>query len=225
VLQPSRRSPDLPLRAPAGGTFKDSYGSLDIHHNGRAIMTTEPNGAAFDARSASGVGDELKEDAAHLRHAVEDRARAEAETRKGQAADALGSASSALGNAADELERNADAPDWLAAAVKQAAGKIDAMASQIEGRTIDEIGQNVADFARKNPGAFLAASAAAGFAAARVLRAGADRSDDHHTGQAPHRSANDSNAARQSGGFGDDNGVVTGGLAEAVERDIGGVAP
>lgn len=188
-------------------------------------MTTEPYGASFDARSASGAGDELKEDAAHLRHAVEDRARDEAETRKGQAADALGSASSALNNAADELERNVDAPDWLAAAVKQAAGKIDAMARQIEGRTIDEMGQNVADFARRNPGAFLAASAAAGFAAARVLRAGAARNDEPHHGQAADRTANDRGPARQDGGFGDDNGVVTGGLAAAVERDIGGVAP
>ncbi|MDM7955731.1 hypothetical protein [Blastomonas sp.] len=196
-------------------------------------MTTEPHNASPGARGASGIGDELKDDAAHLKHAIGDRARQEAQARKGEAANALGSASSALNNAADELQRNADAPDWLASAVKQAATKIDAMAGQIQGRNIDEIGQNVADFARKNPGAFLAASAAAGFAAARVLRAGADRSQDHDTGpengSGANRKPNDTTirtgGTGEATGFRNDNGVVNGGLADTIERDIGGVAP
>jgi hypothetical protein len=192
-------------------------------------MTTEPNNASPHTGHGSGVGEELKGDAGRLKETLQDRAMEEAENRKGQAASALGSASSALNNAADELQNNADAPDWLAAAVKQAASKIDAMAGQIQGRDISEIGDSVADFARQNPGAFLAASAAAGFAAARVLRAGADRSHDAQTGGTGSTYGgsgfNQGGNGWREGGQNAGGGLTAGGLAGTVERDIGGVAP
>jgi len=182
-------------------------------------MTTQFNEGSPGADSPSGVGDELKEDAGRLRHTIEDRAKQEAETRKGQAANVLGSASAALGNAADELERNADAPDWLASAVKQAAGKIDAMAGQIEGRNIDEIGRTVASFARQNPGAFLAASAAAGFAAARVLRAGIDKSHEHHDGG----SSGNQGGGEPTGGVWNDRAATGGVTSPGSAGMTGGV--
>lgn len=132
---------------------------------------------------ASQVRDELKQDAEHLRETVADRGKHEAESRKDEAAHAAGAASSALEAAADDLESNPDAPDWMSSALQQAARKIEGVASQIEGRSIDDIASRVTRFARENPGSFLAASAAAGFAAARVMRAGVDRQrHDHHEG-------------------------------------------
>lgn len=147
-------------------------------------MTTETGTASTGTREKSQVRDELKHDAEHLKDTATGRAKQEAESRKGQAAQMVGSASSAFSTAAEQLQQNPDAPDWMASAIQQAARKMDAMASQIDGRSVDDLSRQVTSFARDNPAAFLAASAAAGFAAARVLRAGADKKrhgqSDHH---------------------------------------------
>lgn len=122
--------------------------------------------------------EELREDAERLKSTAKQQARGEAENRKGDAARGAHSASSALGSAADELERDDDAPQWLGAAMRQAARQVGRAADGLDDRGMDEIGRDVSRFARQNPLAFLGASAAAGFAAARVLRAGAQRHDD-----------------------------------------------
>lgn len=121
------------------------------------------------------VADELKQDAGRIKDSVSTRARQEAESRKGQAVHVAGSASTALNTAAQDLRDNPDVPDWMATGLQQAARKIEGLASHVEGRSIDQLGQDVAEFGRRNPGTFLLASAAAGFAAARVLRAGVDK--------------------------------------------------
>lgn len=125
--------------------------------------------------------EDLKHDAARLKDSVGARARQEAEARKGQAAHLAGSASSALETAAQDLRDNPDAPDWMASALQGAARRIEGLAAHVDGRSVDQLGNDVAEFARRSPGTFLLASAAAGFAAARVLRAGADRK--RHAGQ------------------------------------------
>jgi len=119
--------------------------------------------------------DELKGDASRLKGDVAARAKQETEDRMSQAAQLAGSASCALDTAARDLRDNPDAPDWMASALQQAARSIESLAGHVEGRSIDQIGQEVAGFARRNPGTFLAAAAALGFAASRVLRAGADK--------------------------------------------------
>jgi hypothetical protein len=122
-----------------------------------------------------GVAEELKHDAGRLTEDVAERAKSEAESRKSQAANLGQSASSALDTAARDLRENPDVPDWMASALQQAARSIESLADRIEGRSIEQIGQDVVEFARRNPGTFLAASAALGFAASRVLRAGVDK--------------------------------------------------
>ncbi|MBI1403117.1 MAG: hypothetical protein GC147_07885 [Porphyrobacter sp.] len=159
-------------------------------------MTTQSRTASGGGENAhSEIRDDLKHDADRLKDSAGARAKQEAESRKGQAAQVAGSASSALDTAADDLRNNPDAPDWMASALQQASRSIDRMAEHIDGRSVDELGGEVAGFARRSPGTFLAASAAAGFAAARVLRAGADRK--HHEGGAS-RSAQDYRGARGS---------------------------
>ncbi len=131
----------------------------------------------------SAVGDELKQDASRLKEDVASRAKQEAESRKGQAAQLAGSASSALDTAARDLRDNPDAPDWMASALQQAARSIEGLASHVEGRSIEQLGLEVAGFARRNPGTFLVASAAAGFAVSRVLRAGVDKKRHDHASE------------------------------------------
>lgn len=138
-------------------------------------MTTEHRASGNDTGQHSGVAEELKHDADRLKGTVGARAKDEAENRKGQAVHVAGSASSALNTAAEDLRGNPDAPDWMASALQRTARKIERLASHIDGRSIDQLGGDVSEFARRSPGTFLAASAAAGFAAARVLRAGMDK--------------------------------------------------
>jgi hypothetical protein len=135
---------------------------------------------AGDTETHHSAGDALKQDASRLKHSVGERAKQEADLRKGEATKAAGSASSALNSAAEELEQNPEAPDWMASALQQAARKIESLSSHVDGRNVDELAREISDFARRNPGTFLAASAAVGLAAARVLRAGVDRRRDHH---------------------------------------------
>jgi len=132
------------------------------------------------ATTRSPVGDELSHDASQLKSTATERVQQEADTRKGQAAQIAGSASSALGKAAEQLKQDGNAPDWLGSAMRQAAGSIDRLASEIDGRSVNQLGQQLTGFARSNPGAFLAASAAAGFAAARLLRAGVEHRHHSH---------------------------------------------
>lgn len=147
-------------------------------------MTTDQRHSADDTGQQSGVTEELKHDADRLKGTVGARAKEEAESRKGQAVHVAGSASSALNTAAEDLRSNPDVPDWMASALQQSARKIESLAQHVDGRSIDQLGQDVSDFARRSPGTFLAASAAAGFAAARVLRAGMDKKrHDRDAGQ------------------------------------------
>lgn len=138
-------------------------------------MTTEFQPSNDRTGSLSDVGNELLQNAGRLKDSVGARAKQEAESRKGDAVQVAGSASAALNSAAENLERNSNAPDWMASALQGAARQIDRLAGHVDGRSIDDLGREIAQFARSHPGAFLAASAAAGFAAARVLRAGADK--------------------------------------------------
>lgn len=131
-------------------------------------------GGTQSADSTENVRDELTHDAARLKDRAKDQASQKAEGGKQQATQAAKSAATALQSAAQELRDDQNAPDWLAKAVEQGAGSIKQFAGQIENREVGEIVEQVRRFAQTSPGSFLAASAAAGFAAARVLRAGAD---------------------------------------------------
>lgn len=175
-------------------------------------MTTESQTTDNSTGSFSGVGSELIQNASRLKDSVGARAKQEAESRKGDAVQVAGSASAALNSAAENLERNPNAPDWMASALQGAARQIDRLAGHVDGRNIDDLGREVARFARSHPGAFLAASAAAGFAAARVLRAGADKQRHDKSDEGGSQSA----AAGQ--GYGADT-TTTGGTARPDRGD------
>jgi len=125
--------------------------------------------------TASGLREELGQDTAHLRDTITERARREAETGKTKALGLARPATDALGAAANQLRENPEAPEWMASGLQSLARQIERLAGDLEGRSLDDLGRDASRFARDNPGTFLAASAAAGFAAARLLRAGADK--------------------------------------------------
>ncbi|MBA3576883.1 MAG: hypothetical protein H0W39_04600 [Sphingomonas sp.] len=122
--------------------------------------------------SGSGTTDELRSDAKELGSSAKDRVQREIDARKGNAAEQAKSVSSAIERTAGELDP--DAPQWLKSAMQQGADQIQRFADTLEQKDSREIFNDVRTFARDNPATFLGACAAAGFAAARVFKAGGD---------------------------------------------------
>jgi hypothetical protein len=119
----------------------------------------------------SELSDELRSDAQTVGDSAKERLRSEVDARKGTAADEAKKVSSALDSAADRLS---DSPPWLRSVFQQGADTLQRFADTIERKDARQLTGEVQRFARDNPGAFLGACALAGFAAARVLKAGAD---------------------------------------------------
>src|SRR3546814_7390781 len=65
-----------------------------------------------------------------------------------------------------------DSPDWVRSLVRQTAGTVQNLADKLDNKSAGELTEEIRRFGRQQPAMFLAASAAAGFAAARLLRAG-----------------------------------------------------
>lgn len=143
-------------------------------------MTTAENSSSGHPAPGQAAGsqgstrDELKSDADRLAGSAKERAGEEAEKRTGEAARAAHCTAGALEDAARHLEHADDGPAWIASAFRSAAGTVDEISNRIEGRSAEDLSRDASRFARERPMAFMAASAAAGFAAARFLRAGAD---------------------------------------------------
>jgi hypothetical protein len=121
--------------------------------------------------SDGGLRDELRSDAATLSTTAKDRLHGEIDARKGAAVSQTRTLSSALDKAAGELEQS---PDWLKSAFRQGAQTIQRLAESIEHKDSRQLTSDAQRFARENPGTFLAGCAVAGFAAARVLKAGVE---------------------------------------------------
>ena len=139
--------------------------------------------SASGAHNRTPAGEELKQDVHDLKQTAARQGEAKAEQEKQRVGRAATSASSAMQTAADELRDDSDAPDWLASAFSSVAREVEGLAHRLQDKSPRELAGETRRFARDNPSAFLAASAAAGFAAARFLRAGAEYDDDYDVGQ------------------------------------------
>ena len=128
-----------------------------------------------------GATGELRSDAKELGSKAANRLFSEADNRKGAAVSQAQSVSSAIGKTADNLDDNA--PDWLKSAFRQGADKIQQFADTIEQKDSREILDEVQSFARERPALFLGACAAAGFAAARVFKAGGEQQSSQQFGE------------------------------------------
>ena len=101
-----------------------------------------------------------------------DEAKGYANDQKDMLADQLGSVAKALHKAAGELEQeNATTAGYA----HRIAEGIDRLTKDVKSRDVDGLVGMAEDFGRKQPAAFLAVSALAGFAASRFLKASAER--------------------------------------------------
>jgi hypothetical protein len=117
-----------------------------------------------------GLRDELRGDAQAMTDTATQRLHSEVDSRKGQAANQAKTLSSALEDAAGKLDPNS--PTWLKSALEQGARTIQRLAESVEQKDSRQLTNDVQQLARQNPGTFLSACALAGFAAARVFKAG-----------------------------------------------------
>lgn len=123
--------------------------------------------------NTSNLGGEIREDAQNLTSKATDRLHDEVNARKEPLAEQARSVSSAFEKAAGELG-GGQAPAWIKSALEQGAQQIQRFAETIEQQDSRQLIGNVRQLARDNPTIFLAACAAAGFAAARIFRAESD---------------------------------------------------
>ena len=130
--------------------------------------------------TAPAVGSELLSDAKGVGTSAVNRLHSEVDARKGDAASQVKSVSSAIEKARDGLDT--DAPAWLKSAFDQGAQQVQKFADTLEQKDSRQLVTEVSDFARGSPGTFLAACAAAGFAAARIFKAGGSENSPSQPG-------------------------------------------
>ena len=124
------------------------------------------------SQQAGGAGSELRSDAQHLSSSAANRLHSEVDSRKHIAADQAKSVSSAMQRTVGELDDGT--PAWLKSTLQKSAEQIQHFADTIERKDSRQLVGDVENFARERPGAFLLGCAAAGFAAARILKAGGE---------------------------------------------------
>ena len=154
------------------------------HRSGEPRLSTETDPAQPNAGAATGTA---KEQASNVASSVTDHARevgAEAaeqardlmsETRRelrAQAQDQSARVATLLGELSDQMRSMADAgePGTARDVVAQVAERTRGFADRLDSGGLDRMLEDARRFARNRPGTFLAAAAATGFLAARLVR-------------------------------------------------------
>lgn len=188
-----------------------NYSSTNTGSNGFGSA----NGA-----SGSDLKSELKGDALRLKETATQQGELHAEQGKQKITSTAKSASSAIQTAAEELRNKGDAPEWLASSLTSVAKQVETLADSLQDKSPRDLVEQTTQFARQSPTAFLAASAAIGFAAARFLKAGREYQSggDTDTQSLYGSQGNTENAMYGSSDF--DGGIATTGYASpSTEQD------
>ncbi len=138
-------------------------------------MTDQSNSTTLSGTAAS-----VRDDAAALGSKAADSLAQAADARKGTVAQPLRQVSDAIEAAGEKLTGGeTPLPAWVNDSLRSVSTGISDFATRIEQSDSKQLLRDVQDFARQQPAVFLAGCAALGFAAARVLRAGAAPSAGH----------------------------------------------
>ncbi len=165
-------------------------GTGDLHPSSQSPSTSTNTTSAqpqqSQGRGVSGAASELKADAQQLSSKAANRLHSEVNARKGTAVSQARTVSSALERTAGELDDSA--PEWLRSTFRQGAEQIQRFAESMEQKDSRQLMRDVESFARERPAMFLAACAAAGFAAARIFKAGGDQQSSQRQSYSPQAS-------------------------------------
>ncbi len=149
-------------------------------------MKNKIEDTAHAARETVSNAVDMTKDAAQNAAAhVTSHAAAAASTLRDAAVDQIDNARDALGDSGDRLaetlRRAAEEPaagSMQARVLSAVAGGVSSAADTLHNRSVSDIAADVRELARRNPAAFAAGAAIAGFALARFLRASARARDD-----------------------------------------------
>lgn len=140
------------------------------------------------SENGQGLGGELKRDTKSVATSAIDRLHREVDSRKGGGVSQIHEVSSALQKTADEL--GAGSPEWLKSAFQKGADQISTFASSLEQKDSRQLVDEIGTFAKQSPGTFVAACAAAGFAAARLFKVGTTSAASLQSGNTENDRAN-----------------------------------
>lgn len=126
------------------------------------------------------VGAELLSDAKNVSSAAANRLYSEADARKSDAVNQVQAVSSTLERAAQGLDANA--PSWLKSALEQGADQVKSFAETLDQNDSHQMVAQIGEFAKRSPVAFLGACSVAGFAAARIFKAGGNANSTSQMG-------------------------------------------
>ena len=158
-----------------------------MNTNSKTISENIHDGANAAVKSASHAADVAKDTVRNLASEVKTQAVDTASALRDSAVDRLDDARDALSESGDRfaetLRRAAEEPgaeSFQGRVLSAVAGGVSTAANALHGRSFSEIATDVRALARRNPGAFAAGAAVAGFALARFLRASATSNKNDH---------------------------------------------
>ena len=164
-------------------------GTGGLHPSSQSSVTSPTPSTSSNPSPSSAVGEtasELKADARQLSSKAANRLHSEVDARKGTAVSQARTVSSALERTAGQLEEGA--PEWLRSTFRQGAEPIQRFAQSMEQKDSRQLMRDVENFARERPARFLAACTAAGFAAARIFKAGGEQPSSQRSPYSPQAS-------------------------------------
>lgn len=126
----------------------------------------EPNDNRRGARQA------VRDEAGKLSGQAGDKLRAFADDGKTRATGALDGIAKMIEDAAGTIDEKVG--DQYGGYARQASSAVTGFADNLRGKEVDDLVADAREFVRKSPGVAIGLAAVAGFALARVLRAGAD---------------------------------------------------
>ena len=175
-----------------------------------------PEPAATAKQMATAAGSTVKQEIASFASAAQDKVQARVDEQRSTAARAIGDFAAAIQHAGDEL---ADKDQSMAGhLIKQAADQLGQLAHTISDKKPEEMLSGLREFGRRNPAAFAACSALAGFAIGRLVRSSVEPVDEAAsgaaaplgTGGAPTLSSANQDASLPAAGVSPATGVAAG---------------
>jgi hypothetical protein len=156
-----------------------------MNTNSKTLKENIQDGADAAMRTASHAAETAKDTVLNLASDVKTQAVDTAAAVRDSAVERLGDARDALSESGDRLaetlRRAAEEPvagSVQARVLSAVAGGVSSAASTLRDRSVSEMVADVRALARRNPGAFAAGAAVAGFALARFLRSSAASHND-----------------------------------------------
>jgi hypothetical protein len=141
---------------------------------------TKPNGSeSYGGNGGVHSASESAVSAQGVLSGIQQRVTSRVDEQKNRAADGLGGIADAIRSASSELRME---NETLAQYVDVASDQLRSFADQIRQRGVNEILDDVNQFARRRPALFIGGAFLLGIGIARFLKSSADRGDDRHYG-------------------------------------------